>query len=537
MIVSASPCSWHVNQFTGQEHGEADTIIVRPAITFRPSDGIEVILRYEYFESDNDGPAGQGHALGDGTPGVFTNFDRESFDFAIDETGFLNSESDFLSAEANFDVDFGEGQVTYLFGWRDYQSEGISDIDASPVFLFHAPNAIDDEQISHELRYTGRFGNTNVTAGVFQFSKDMLYAEDRLLPLTNVPPFTAGTTWNGGGDYSVDQWSVFLALDFDVSDRLTLTAGANYSEEDKDAAITSLVLNINPFGDPSTWCNVVAGTCTADFIDSDSWDAFSPKLGARYNLSDDSQVYGHWTRGFRSGGYNLRNTSFDVVNLGPGPFDQETVDSFEIGYKSNLGGRGQLNAAVFYTEIEDMQRELNFAGPAGVIQVIRNTADAEILGAEADLTINVGAGTLFTTSVGVLDGEYATVLFDLNRDGVVDSADESLKIPRLPELTWSVGLVNDYDLGDWGVLTSRINYAYRDAVAYTDDNLGTITDQEILTAGLDLYSNDGRWVFSLYGNNLLNDVKHGGDTQLSFGQTFSPLAKGRVVGAEVSYNF
>ena len=51
-------------------------------------------------------------------------------------------------------------------------------------------------------------------------------------------------------------------------------------------------------------------------------------------------------------------------------------------------------------------------------------------------------------------------------------------------------------------------------------------------------------MFSLYGRNLLNEVKHGGDTQLPdtisgvpTGGTFSPLAKGRVYGAEVTFSF
>ena len=80
--------------------------------------------------------------------------------------------------------------------------------------------------------------------------------------------------------------------------------------------------------------------------------------------------------------------------------------------------------------------------------------------------------------------------------------------------------------------------------AIPDPNLRHEAAQEIFDAGLDFYSNDGHWVFSLYGRNLANDVKHGGDTQLPealgpvpLGGTFSPLAKGRVYGTEVTYNF
>jgi iron complex outermembrane receptor protein len=32
------------------------------------------------------------------------------------------------------------------------------------------------------------------------------------------------------------------------------------------------------------------------------------------------------------------------------------------------------------------------------------------------------------------------------------------------------------DIGDWGFMTARANYAYRDEMAYTDSNLGYIDD-------------------------------------------------------------
>jgi iron complex outermembrane receptor protein len=100
------------------------------------------------------------------------------------------------------------------------------------------------------------------------------------------------------------------------------------------------------------------------------------------------------------------------------------------------------------------------------------------------------------------------------------------------------------DIGSWGYMSSRINYAYRDDMAYTDNNLGYIDDAEVLDAGLDFYSNDGKWVFSLYGRNLLDNNWHGGDTQLPdsigpapVGGTFAPLTAGIRYGAEVTYNF
>jgi iron complex outermembrane receptor protein len=74
----------------------------------------------------------------------------------------------------------------------------------------------------------------------------------------------------------------------------------------------------------------------------------------------------------------------------------------------------------------------------------------------------------------------------------------------------------------------------------TDDNLGYLDSWADLTAGVDLSSDSGDWVFSLYGKNLLDETNFGGDTQVSSsigGGTFAPMQKGRTVGVQLEYNF
>lgn len=184
------------------------------------------------------------------------------------------------------------------------------------------------------------------------------------------------------------------------------------------------------------------------------------------------------------------------------------MNNYEFGYKSTYDW-GRLNAAVFYSQIDDQQREVNIPSEtSGVVQLIKNTADTTIWGVE------------------------------------VDGKDEDLDLPRAPELTWSLGLSHDLSIGDWGYLTSRATWSYRDEFAYTDNNLGYAEDIDMVDAGLDLYSNDGHWVFSLYGRNLLDETSFGGVTPLPenlggvpLGGSFSPLNPGRRYGLEVTYNF
>merc|ERR1712065_129760 len=109
-------------------------------------------------------------------------------------------------------------------------------------------------------------------------------------------------------------------------------------------------------------------------------------------------------------------------------------------------------------------------------------------------------------SIGLINSEYTEVIANLvdvagdeDTDGdgnpgpVVNSADEDLDLPRAPELTYSIGLNWDFDVGSAGYFSTRLSYSYRDEVAYTDDNFGFILDQEILDFGIDFYSADEKW--------------------------------------------
>jgi iron complex outermembrane receptor protein len=528
---------WFVNQATGRDFGEADTKIFRPVLTWNPSEQAELVLRWEHLTLDGEGPATQAHTNGLGVPGFFANFDRDSFGLSIDEEGTTELESDLVTLEFNLDVAFGDGTLTDIFGYKTLDYMSLIDIDGQPVWLFHGPTFNDQKQFSNELRYTGTFGKTHLTTGIYYFDNELLYHEQRRLLGIATGGAAPALTQDGGGDYRVESLAWFGSVDMDVSEVWTLTAGARYTSEDKEARIASLRLNVN------RPCNVVEGTCQYDFSDSDSWGSWSGKLGATWNLRDDLRLYGHWSRSQRSGGYNLRNTAVDTVNFGPGPFEEETVDSYELGLKTEFAeGRGILNAAMFWMEIDDMQREVNLADPSvGIVQVIKNTANAEIPGFEVETTFALGSSTVAMLSAGWIDAEYQEVFFDLNGDGVINQADESLDLPRAAEWTWSAGLNHDWEIADRGYLTLRANYAYRDHAAFSDNNLGFLLSRQMLDAGVDYHSANGRWTYSIYGRNLLNDVSHGSDFQLPptlgpvpLGGTFAPLAKGRIVGLQLS---
>ncbi len=128
------------------------------------------------------------------------------------------------------------------------------------------------------------------------------------------------------------------------------------------------------------------------------FSAPSGHLTVDYRASEDVNLYARAARGYRSGGFNLRqathNGSAAVPPFGSRtipltPFNEETIDSFELGAKTELGGRVRLNAAIFHNIYKD--------------QLV--TVPVPIVGSGSFGTITVNAGK--TTYTGLeLEGQF-----------------------------------------------------------------------------------------------------------------------------------
>ncbi|MEM5517774.1 TonB-dependent receptor [Henriciella sp. AS95] len=543
-----SDAGYFKNLYNGDNHGEAQTTIYRGALEWFATDRLTVLAKGQYSEARVDGPTGQNRGT----------FERDTFDFAIDNPGFGDSETVFGSIQADYDVDFGDGQITNILGYRSYDATGSSDIDALPVFLFHSDTELEQEQISNELRYAGTFGKYDVTTGLYYFNQDLAYTEIRYLPFATPAPFY------GGGSQEHTVYGAFANVDYSFTPDLIGTVGLRYSKEEKDADVTYIR--------PRPACSVVDETCPTSgtnpfvpgenngFTDSDEWSNWTPKVGLQYFWNDDFQTYGYYTKGFRSGGYNFRITDVGVflgqilpATGGDFGFDEEEVDAFELGFKANSpDGRIQVNGAAFLTKIDNMQREVNTAGASGVVQNILNTADATIKGVELEGRWAATDNLLFNFNVGMIDAEYDDVRFDISGDTVVNAQDARLDLPRVPPLTYGAGFIYDLDLGDSGAIITRANYQYRDRIAYTDSNFGWVQAANQVDANVTWETPYDGFSVSFFGDNLLDEVQVGNDTQLGQipfggplsngvqtpyqpypgGGTFSPLKKGRVVGVE-----
>ncbi len=488
----------------GGSVGAETTWVMRPVLTWRLSERADVTLIYERGDSDGDGPATQNRRRFRG------------FDFAIDEPGFSGVDWRHVIVEANRRVGSGGGLVTNVFGWREVEHASLADIDSTTDPVFHLFAYTAQRQVSNELRYSGWLRpGWEATLGAYAFGQDIRYRERRVIRAADGARF--------GGDQDHRTGGVFLNNDIDLGAAWVLTAGVRYTFEAKDVLVATAGNSV---------CATRSGRCRYDFRDGDTWRNVTPRIGLQFWPDARTQLYGHYTKGFRSGGYNLRNTAPGVA---PGPFDEEEQDAFELGLKAEFAqGRVRLNVAAFHNRIYGMQRQVTRADvAAGGVQITANTADATIEGVEAEALAALGDAVTLSAFLGYTDGAYDRVRFDLDGDGST-VGDDRLDLPRLARLTW--GLEGRYSrrIDGLGRLSIRAGVSHRDDSEITDSGRGVLDGGDLVDASIGVAPSD-RMEITLYGRNLLDEVLRRSDFDLTglVHSTYSPLKEGRVVGLEV----
>jgi iron complex outermembrane receptor protein len=535
------------NLYNGANFGKSETTVLRAGLKALVTDRLTITAKGEYLTMSGDGATTQDHGL----------FSRDSFDLSVDNPGYIHGKSRFATVKVDWQV--GPGTLTDIAGWRHYSHQTSNDIDSTPQPLFNSLTALDQEQWSNELRWSGKLGPLDLTTGGYLFHQTIAYEENR-----------AGAffpkTYYGGGTEDHHVYGLFGEGDLHATSALTLTAGLRWSYEKKSVGLT--------FVRPRPQCSVVEGTCPVSGInpfvpgeangltDQHHWSNFSPKFGISYKLADNALAYASWTRGERSGGYNLRVTqpaAFEEIAAAQGSaaFGPERVDQYEIGLKlASRDKRATLNLAGYRSQVRGVQREINVASAdSGLAQYIYNTGNARIWGGELEAGFTPVPALRLTADVGYIDAKYTHLDFDLNGDGVINAADYALQLPRAPKWTFGGSVTHVLPLGGETTLTSRAEYHHRSRYAWTDDNLGFNGSSDMLDASIALALGKPAITLAAYAKNLLDAVQFGGDTQLPFGAgpfsdgsarpfdphpsagTFSPLFKGRLVGFALAMDF
>jgi outer membrane receptor protein involved in Fe transport len=178
-------------------------------------------------------------------------------------------------------------------------------------------------------------------------------------------------------------YAAFAQADYDLTPNLTLTAGIRGFYADNSlqgffgfAAGFSSHTGVAACFNPTPI--VPGGPCT-DLNARVHESGETHKIGLTVHVSDSKLVYLTYSTGFRPGGVNRRN---DIP--GVGPYSSDTLDNYEIGWKTSWDeNRLRFNGDIYLENWNKFQ--FPFLGPNSVT-IIKNVGQAQIKGMEAQLT-------------------------------------------------------------------------------------------------------------------------------------------------------
>ena len=286
----------------------------------------------------------------------------------------------------------------------------------------------------------------------------------------------------------------------------------------------------------------------------------SPEIKLVWDQSDDTMLYFSWAEGFKSGSYDFRanNRSTFPTMSDSFEFDDEEASNFELGGKFTLGGGAfELNAALFFTDFQDLQVSI-FDGTLGFN--VRNAAEAEVQGAEFDWRWAASDHLMITGGIAFTDFEFKDFpdgqayfladdpdCVDISGEGIVDLCPYTGKSNQMvSDIQGNISFQYSRPVSDNLEFIGMLDVFYTseyDASATFDPAL--VQDgYSMINARIGVGSLTGGWQLALLGKNLSDEkvLSFGGDVPLS-GTSF--LAKsnyaffnpGRTVTLQASIDF
>ncbi len=336
-----------------------------------------------------------------------------------------------------------------ISGYRKSDSENSIDFDTTPARIVDVFATYFDDQKSQELQLLyDRGGKLNGILGAYYFDGEAGGLVKNIF-LNRI----FGTT---DGSVKTESFAVFGDGSYDLTGKLTLNAGVRVTWEKK----TAHVFNAGYADDTFSRVTSVA----AAFDKSAAFSSVAPRLGFDYRFSDGVMGYLSLSRGFKSGGFNIRANTLTAPGSDQ-PFKDEVLDVAEVGVKSSLrDGKLVLNAAAFYGDYKDVQVSTFTTAGGQFFGQFLNAGDATLKGLEVEFGApSVGFNWLgLSGQVSYMDVDSKPL--DNNRDGFVDTQ----VITNAPKLTGALRATARFVVFG-GALVGSVGFAHRDESELTNE--------------------------------------------------------------------
>ena len=394
------------------------------------------------------------------------------------------------------------------------------------------------DQVTQEFQLTGSSSRLDWASGLFYYTADDTnYQSGTLFPgiLYQQDSFDS---------QDADNWAVFVHGVFSLSDRLSLTAGVRYTDDEKVALISRRNFDgTDRLPVPGFTTQTSPGTVVVDE------DKVSPMVGIDYQMNDDLLLFAFYSTGFRGGGFSPRPSN----GLQLAPFLSEELENLEVGFKSELADNSlRLNANLFFSTYTDQQVFLGTLDPSGALWFRQtNSGESEYLGLEVETMWRPGNNFLLDSALGYIDHE-------LTDPGVANTCitfanGDPCYSTRTPEWTFAIGGGYDFSVGS-GMLTARLDARYQSKVYFLPygsdlDPINHIASNPIegvqegyttVNGRVTWLPGNGDWELSLYGINLTDEVYFNGKLPLiglGLGREQGNVAAPRELGITITREF
>jgi len=434
------------------------------------------------------------------------------------------------AATLEMNLNLGGVKLTSITGYRKSDEAQTQDFDASTADLYYVNRIQDFRQFSQELRAGGKISDAfdYVVGAYFYDSKYHLTQETQIFGAPAPTQVITGTS---------QSYAFFGDFNLQLIDKVRLSFGGRWTHDKKTS---------ENFVTPDQFPK--AGY---------SGSKFTPKVGLDYRPTDDLMVYASWSRGYRSGGLSGRGQTLISSTT---PYGPETVDSYEVGFKSSFLDKHMLfNVAGFYSKYNSLQQNttIPISGGIGNETVVTNVGSATVKGIEAELTAKPVRGLTLTGSLGLLRSKFKNFITQAPVGGVLTTFDYSANnLIYNPRETFSA--TADYTVPvSFG--EAKFNISYRNIAPYDQQiSLGPTTvdangvvvvngnDPRVRSDRQGLLDASASLIFDLaghkaritaYGRNLADDRGPTAAFTVAGLFSFASAREPRTYGLQLGYEF
>ena len=537
-----------LNTATGEEAQDYENASVRGQLLFTPSSDLTIRLIGDYSSQKQNyvlnifanyvGTYDNGAVIPNNFAARLARLNKAfptiaPFDRKGESDSHYQSNMNGYGVSGQVDWDLGGAELTAItaYRWWDWNPANDGDSTALPV-VTKAQQANRQRQFSQEIRLASQGSNRlNYVVGAYYFWQIIRgYGASAYGPaaaawnLPAVDPVVGNAALNGFEANSVStpetrSLALFGQADWEITDRLTLTAGLRYTHEKKEGGFRQYWVAGNDLSGLTPAQQAAATAIRGqfnplqDFSTKFSSDSLSGLATLRWEVNRDAILYATYSRGNKSGGLNLSALPAGIApEVAP-----ERVDAYEIGFKSQLFDRKlTLNSALFWTETANYQTAITeqIASTVNYRQYIANIPKVRSRGVEVDAVFAPSRHFSLNASLAYADTTYRDyknapqAVERLNISGIQDLSGQQLS--GVPKFTYTLGADASAPapgLGAGTEIYGHVDWSHRSSfnTSASNSRLAVVEGYGLVNGRIGLKFADGKYDLAIWGKNLLDE--------------------------------